>query len=47
VTDWPEKEYGNFYDGDSYIVLNVIMKQLRIQLYCDTHCVSVCVSVQR
>ncbi|ESO10631.1 hypothetical protein HELRODRAFT_185261 [Helobdella robusta] len=22
VTDWPEKEYGKFYSGDSYIILN-------------------------
>lgn len=23
VTEWPKEDYGNFYNGDSYIVLNV------------------------
>ena len=23
VTDWPKEDYGKFYSGDSYIVLNV------------------------
>ncbi|WAR26938.1 GELS1-like protein [Mya arenaria] len=23
VKDWPKEEYGNFYSGDSYIILNV------------------------
>ena len=23
VTEWPKEEYGKFYNGDSYIILNV------------------------
>jgi len=23
VTPWPKEEYGNFFNGDSYIILNV------------------------
>ena len=23
VTSWPKEEYGKFYNGDSYIILNV------------------------
>jgi gelsolin len=23
VKSWPKEEYGKFYDGDSYIILNV------------------------
>ncbi|KAM7426649.1 hypothetical protein ABFA07_022098 [Porites harrisoni] len=26
VTDWPSEDYGSFYDGDSYIVLNTYKK---------------------
>ena len=28
VTDWPNEDYGNFYSGDSYIILNVSYKRL-------------------
>lgn len=27
VTLWPEEDYGKFYDGDSYIILNVSIIQ--------------------
>ena len=23
VTEWPKEDYGKFFDGDSYIILNV------------------------
>lgn len=26
VTDWPKEDYGKFYDGDSYIILNTYKK---------------------
>lgn len=26
VTHWPQDEYGHFYDGDSYIILNTYKK---------------------
>ena len=28
VTDWPEEDYGKFYSGDSYIILNVSFSDL-------------------
>ncbi len=37
VTHWPKDDYGKFYDGDSYIVLNTYRKDpsspVSIQLY--------------
>ena len=27
VTDWPEDSYGEFYDGDSYIILNTYKEE--------------------
>ena len=27
VTDWPKEEYGKFYNGDSYIILNNYKKK--------------------
>ena len=27
VTDWPEEDYGNFFSGDSYIILNTWKEQ--------------------
>ncbi|KAK3716428.1 hypothetical protein QZH41_008757, partial [Actinostola sp. cb2023] len=26
VTDWPKEDYGKFYNGDSYIILNTYKK---------------------
>jgi gelsolin len=26
VTEWPKKQYGSFYEGDSYIILNTYLK---------------------
>ena len=26
VTHWPKEDYGKFYDGDSYIILNTYKK---------------------
>ena len=26
VTHWPKSDYGKFYDGDSYIILNTYKK---------------------
>ena len=39
VTDWPEQDYGKFYSGDSYIVLNVSMSGFDdLDLNHDKHC---------
>ena len=27
VTDWPKDDYGKFYNGDSYIILNTYKKE--------------------
>ena len=27
IQNWPENEYGNFYSGDSYIVLNTYQRE--------------------
>ena len=27
MTDWPEEDYGKFYNGDSYIILNTYKKE--------------------
>lgn len=35
VKEWPKEEYGRFYDGDSYIVLNTYMKNDK--LFFDIH----------
>ncbi|XP_033745502.1 gelsolin-like protein 2 [Pecten maximus] len=37
VTDWPEEDYGKFYDGDSYIVLDTYNKSGSDALYHDIH----------
>lgn len=31
VKEWPKEEYGRFYDGDSYIVLNSYLKNDKLQ----------------
>lgn len=35
VKEWPSEDYGKFYSGDSYIVLNVYKKE--DQLLYDVH----------
>ncbi|XP_052260852.1 gelsolin-like protein 1 isoform X1 [Dreissena polymorpha] len=37
VTDWPKEEYGNFYDGDSYIILNTYKDAESDELHYDVH----------
>ncbi|XP_061179120.1 gelsolin-like protein 2 [Saccostrea echinata] len=37
VTKWPEEDYGKFYDGDSYIVLNTYKKEDSDALLYDVH----------
>lgn len=37
VTDWPEEEYGKFYSGDSYIVLNTYKVGDSKELFYDAH----------
>ncbi|XP_069101606.1 gelsolin-like protein 2, partial [Argopecten irradians] len=37
VTDWPEEDYGKFYEGDSYIVLDTYKKSGSDALYHDIH----------
>ncbi|XP_052787960.1 gelsolin-like protein 2 [Mya arenaria] len=37
VTTWPEEDYGKFYDGDSYIVLNTYKDQGSDILKYDVH----------
>lgn len=37
VQPWPEKEYGKFYSGDSYIVINTYQKPGQPKLYHDIH----------
>nr|XP_054773818.1 gelsolin-like protein 2 [Lytechinus pictus] len=37
VTHWPKEEYGSFYDGDSYIILNTYKKPGEEDLEHDVH----------
>eukprot|EP00795_Rhopilema_esculentum_P012114 gene12114-2720_t len=37
VTDWPKEDYGEFYDGDSYIILNTYKKPDSDELLYDVH----------
>ncbi|CAL1531341.1 unnamed protein product [Lymnaea stagnalis] len=37
VTAWPKEDYGKFYDGDSYIVLNTYKVEGEAQLQYDVH----------
>ncbi|KAL4226806.1 hypothetical protein ACF0H5_014784 [Mactra antiquata] len=37
VKDWPKEEYGNFYDGDSYIILNTYQQDDSEELLYDVH----------
>lgn len=37
VTDWPEEDYGKFYDGDSYIILNTYKEKESDELLYDVH----------
>lgn len=37
VTEWPEKDYGSFYSGDSYIILNTYKLKGREELSFDVH----------
>lgn len=37
IQNWPENEYGNFYSGDSYIVLNTYQREGEDKLLHDLH----------
>jgi len=37
VKSWPQEQYGSFYDGDSYIVLNTYTKPPAVALCWDVH----------
>lgn len=37
VTDWPKEEYGNFYSGDSYIILKTYKEEGGDELLYDVH----------
>ncbi|XP_033746061.1 gelsolin-like protein 2 isoform X2 [Pecten maximus] len=37
VTHWPKEEYGKFYDGDSYIILNTFKEDGGEELLFDVH----------
>lgn len=37
VKDWPEEEYGEFYNGDSYIILNTYKDEETDELNYDVH----------
>ncbi|XP_076468665.1 gelsolin-like protein 2 isoform X2 [Babylonia areolata] len=37
VKDWPEEDYGEFYNGDSYIILNTYKDEESEELYHDVH----------
>ncbi|XP_055882203.1 gelsolin-like protein 2 isoform X2 [Biomphalaria glabrata] len=37
VTPWPKEDYGKFYDGDSYIVLNTYKESGKEQFLYDVH----------
>ena len=35
MTDWPVEDYGKFYDGDSYVILNVSPLSLSLSHLAD------------
>lgn len=37
VTDWPKEDYGKFYQGDSYIILNTYKEEGGEELLYDVH----------
>eukprot|EP00794_Sanderia_malayensis_P005430 gene5430-6109_t len=37
VTHWPKEDYGEFFDGDSYIILNTYKKEDSDELLYDVH----------
>ncbi|KAL3851789.1 hypothetical protein ACJMK2_015498 [Sinanodonta woodiana] len=37
VTEWPKEQYGQFYNGDSYIILNTYKEKDSEQLLYDVH----------
>lgn len=37
VTDWPKEDYGKFFSGDSYIILNTYKEEDTDQLLYDVH----------
>lgn len=37
VTQWPEEDYGKFYDGDSYVILNTYKQDGSEKLLYDVH----------
>lgn len=37
VVDWPKEDYGKFYNGDSYIILNTYKEEDNEQLQHDVH----------
>ncbi|XP_060079406.1 gelsolin-like protein 2 [Ylistrum balloti] len=37
VTDWPKEDYGRFYNGDSYIILNTYVEEGGDELLHDVH----------
>ncbi|KAK3612033.1 hypothetical protein CHS0354_021710 [Potamilus streckersoni] len=37
VTEWPKEDYGKFYNGDSYIVLNTYKEKDKDELEYDVH----------
>ncbi|OWF42507.1 gelsolin-like protein 2 [Mizuhopecten yessoensis] len=37
VTDWPTEDYGQFYSGDSYIILNTYKEEGNEELLYDVH----------
>ncbi|CAH3184602.1 unnamed protein product [Porites lobata] len=37
VTDWPKEDYGKFYSGDSYIILNTYKDKESDELLYDVH----------
>jgi gelsolin len=37
VKEWPREEYGNFFSGDSYIVLNTYKKEGQDKLFWNAH----------
>jgi len=34
VTTWPKEDYGKFFDGDSYIILNVSTEHVQTLELC-------------
>ncbi|WAR25840.1 GELS2-like protein [Mya arenaria] len=37
ITDWPKEDYGKFYNGDSYIILNTYKEEGEDELQYDVH----------